>query len=312
MKKLRYICVQPAIEYYAWQVEVMINNFMKYGINPNYIDIVCSIKDNTVPETWIKLANHYNTVRFFFYNDERINPCYISSIRPHILKKHFAAHPYLKDEAIFYHDCDIIFTHQPNWEPFIHDDVWYASDTRFYVGADYIKSKKFGIYESMCDIVGINPTIPAENELNSGGAQYIMKNIDATYWEKVERDCEALYQYFLDHLQEHPETPDYHPIQKWTADMWAVLWNAWYFNHTTKVVPEMDFAWPTQCLDMWNKCTIFHNAGVTEETKNEMFFKGDYINSLPYNITLENYKNTLGSYKYVEEVLETAQRSCLL
>ena len=38
MKNLRYICVQPRILYYAWQVEVMINNFIKHGINPNNID----------------------------------------------------------------------------------------------------------------------------------------------------------------------------------------------------------------------------------------------------------------------------------
>ena len=34
---LKFICVQPAIPYYLWQVEVMINNFYKFGINPNNI-----------------------------------------------------------------------------------------------------------------------------------------------------------------------------------------------------------------------------------------------------------------------------------
>lgn len=311
MKRLRYICVQPAIDYYTWQVEVMINNFIKNGINPNYIDIVCSIQNDHIPDNWVKLASTYKFVRFFFYNDTRTNPVYISSIRPHILKKHFTQHPYLKDEAIFYHDCDMIFTQTVNWDTFLNDDVWYLSDTRFYIGAEYIKNKKFGIYESMCDIIGIHHTIPEENELNSGGAQYIMKNIDAEYWDKVERDSETLYQYFLNHLKEHPETPEYHPIQMWTADMWAVLWNAWYFGHTTKVVPEMEFAWPTQGLDMWEKCTIFHNAGVVDDTQN-LFFKGKYQINLPYNIKLEDYDGKLGSIKYVQEILETSKKSCLL
>lgn len=312
MKQLRYICVQPAINYYTWQVEVMINNFIKNGINPNNIDIVCAIKNNNIPEVWKRLASTYNTVRFFFYNDERVNSVYISSVRPHVLKKHFAAHPYLKDEAIFYHDCDMIFTRPPNWDKFLEDDVWYMSDTRFYISAEYIKSKKFGIYEKMCEIIGIPQSVPQFNELNSGGAQYIMKNVDHYYWEKVEEDCETLYKYFQEHLKEHPQTPEYHPIQMWTADMWAVLWNAWFFGYEAKVVPEMEFAWPTQGLDMWEKCTIFHNAGVVGDKNETLFFKGTYQNTLPYNIRLEDYDEKRGTIKYVQEILETATRSCLL
>lgn len=312
MKKLRYICAQPAIDYYTWQVEVMIHNFIKHGINPNYIDIVCAIKDGHIPDAWRKLASTYNMVRFFFYNDNRINSVYISSVRPHILKQHFTQHPYLKDEVIFYHDCDMIFTRPPTWQEFLNDDTWYLSDTRFYIGAEYIKSKKFGIYEQMCKIIGISENIPEDNELNSGGAQYIMKNIDASYWDKVERDSETLYKYFQDHLKEHPQTPDYHPIQMWTADMWAVLWNAWYFKHETKVVSEMEFAWPTQGLDMWNKCTIFHNAGVVGDKHERLFFKGVYQQKLPYDIKLEDFDDKRGTIKYVEEILETKKNSCLI
>ena len=109
MKNLRYICAQPRLVYYAWQVEVMINNFIKNGINPNNIDILVAWNpndDTSKPETiemWNKLTAHYNTVRFFFYEDTRKKPIhYISSIRPNILKQHFKAHPELKDEAIFY------------------------------------------------------------------------------------------------------------------------------------------------------------------------------------------------------------------
>jgi hypothetical protein len=311
MKNLRYICVQPAIDYYAWQVEVMIHNFKKHGINPNNIDIICAIKNNHIPDKWKILAATHNNVRFFFYNDERVKPVYISSVRPHILRKHFAAHPELTKEAIFYHDCDIIFTKKPDWSKFLNDDIWYLSDTRFYISAQYIKSKKFGIYEKMCEIIGIPENVPEENELDSGGAQYIMKNVDATYWEKVEHDSEELYQYFLDHLKEHPQSPEYHPIQKWTADMWAVLWNGWYFGHTTKVVPEMEFAWPTQGLDMLEKCTILHNAGVVGDKNEKLFYKGAYQNKLPYDIKLEDYDNKRGTIQYVQEILETAAGSCL-
>ena len=313
MKNLRYISAQPAIEYYTWQVEVMINNFIKHGINGNNIDIVCSIQNDHIPDNWKKLAERYNYVRFFFYNDERIDKTYISSIRPHILKKHFEKYPELKDDAIFYHDCDIILTQVPKWDKFLDDDIWYLSDTRYYISAEYIKSKKCGIYERMCEIICIDENIPADNELNSGGAQYLMKNIDAAYWEKVEQDCVTLYQFFLDHLKLFPESHTYHPIQKWTADMWAVLWNGWYFKHEVKVVPEMEFAWPMQGLDMWEKCTILHNAGVVGESadKEKYFFKGRYMSTTPYNIKLEDFKENTCSYKYVEEILETAKITAL-
>ena len=43
---LRYICVQPRILYYVWQVEVMINNFLKNGVNPNNIDILVAWNPN--------------------------------------------------------------------------------------------------------------------------------------------------------------------------------------------------------------------------------------------------------------------------
>jgi hypothetical protein len=316
MKNIRYISAQPAIDYYTWQVEVMIHSFMRHGVNPNYIDIVCSIKDGIIPDNWLALAKNYNMVRFFFYNDTRKNPVYVSSIRPHILKKHFEKHPYLQDEAIFYHDCDIMFTNPPTWNHLKDDDVWYLSDCKHYIGADYIQGKKFGIYERMCEIVGIDESIPIKNEASSGGAQYFMKNIDATFWEKVETDSEKLYQFFLDHLKAFPEgcLKGYHPIQKWTADMWAVLWNGWYFKHETKIIPEMDFTWPLHGMDVWPKNVIYHNAGVTVNHRdiNKMFFKCDYMNKLPYDIKQEDFTTEFCTYKYVEEIVATSKITCLL
>jgi hypothetical protein len=315
MKNLRYICVQPAIEYYTWQVEVLINNFIKHGVNPNHMDIVCSYK-GTVPDVWRKMQATYNTVRFFFYEDTRENPKYISSIRPHILKKHFEAHPYLKDEAIFYHDSDIVFTQAVDFSHLLNDDIWYLSDTNSYINATYVKSKKYGVYERMCEIIGISQEIPENYDQHSGGAQYLMKNIDAAFWEKVESDCEKLYDFFLVHLKAFPEgcLKGYHPIQKWTADMWAVLWNAWYFGHDTQVIKELDFCWPGYKLDDWNNFKIFHNAGVTGDIndKERLFYKGLYINKLPYDININDYNAEKCTTKYVEEILETVKKSCLL
>ena len=312
MKSLRYISAQPATLFYAWQVEVMVNNFLKHNIPPSAIHIVSSYT-NDVPVEWLKLQDKFREVGFFFYRDQRIRPVYVSSIRPHILKQHFLEHSYLKDDAIFYHDCDIVFTRPNTWEPFLNDDIWYLSDTIGYIGANYIKSKKYGVYERMCEIVGISESVPVKNELHSGGAQHLMKNVDHVYWAKVEQDSEALYQFFLYHLQAFPYSPTYHPIQMWTADMWAVLWNAWYFGHETKVVKEMEFIWPTHRIADWDTHTIFHNAGVVgPEDNGNIFFKGSFSDTLPYHITLDAYSSDRCSYRYVQEILETAKTSCLL
>jgi hypothetical protein len=307
---IRYICAQPATPYYTWQVEVMIHNFIKNGINPNYMDIVCGITEEGIPEAWSRLATTYNYVRFFFYRDMRKNIQYIPGIRPHILKQHFKSHPELSSDIIFYHDCDMVFTKPVDWNQFVDGPLWYASDTRFYIGAEYIKSKGMDVFQGMCDIVGIDPSIPEQYELHSGGAQYIMKSVTWEFWDKVERDAESLYRFFLRHLETHPESPSYHPIQKWTADMWSVLWNCWYFGHVLHVVPELEFAWATQGIDKWQSCNIYHNAGVVKEYEHKYFFKGNYINKLPYGIT-NTIDPGLASHYYVNEIIETAKTSCL-
>ena len=59
MKNIRFICAQPTSIYYAWQVEVLINNFIEMGIKPENIDIVCWKVNNVIPIEWVKLVENY-------------------------------------------------------------------------------------------------------------------------------------------------------------------------------------------------------------------------------------------------------------
>ena len=61
MQNIRFICAQPANSYYTWQVEVVINNFIKNGVNPNQIDILCAINNDNVPEDWKVVWRHEST-----------------------------------------------------------------------------------------------------------------------------------------------------------------------------------------------------------------------------------------------------------
>ena len=313
MRNLRFVCAQPAIKYYSWQVEVMLNNFRDMGVNLNNIDVVCKLENDNVPDEWTRLANGY-AARFFFYRDTRSTTNYISSIRPNILKQHWQARPEIHGEAIFYHDCDIMFTrpiHEWITADMLSDDVWYGSDTRWYIAHSYIKSKGEDVLNAMCRIVDIDPRIVEENELNAIGAQYLMKNINADYWEQVERDCERLFKDITQlNNQKKALDPTHHELQIWCADMWAVLWNAWKRNYKTVCHRNFNFSWATSGMTEYNECYIFHNAGITTN-QDRQFYKADYMNSFPYNLNLDIADNT-ATRMYYDQVQRTGQRSVLL
>jgi len=283
------------------------------GVNPNDIDIVCWKIDGNIPEDWEKLASAY-PARFFFYDDTRENNHYISSIRPNILKQHFQLHLYLQDDAIFYHDCDIVFTKPPTeWitNIMIGDKKWYGSDTRWYIGHDYIESKGDDIINTMCDIVGISRHEVKQNELANIGAQYLMKNIDYQFWNKVEKDCETQFKVITEMSNEKQKIdPKYHELQIWCADMWAVLWNGWLRGNQTICHDNFKFTWATENFENWDNNNIFHNAGVVNSTTG-LFYKAEYINKYPYNVTLELLTNT-ASYRYWLEICETAKQTPLV
>jgi len=320
MKNLRYICVQPRIIYYAWQLEVVINNFIKNGIDISKLELLMAInpKDQTFSEENIKLFNKltekYSFVKFFFYEDTREDMRYIPSVYFNILKQHIKAFPELENEALFLFDSDTIFTRNIDLSPMLNDNKWYLSDTVSYIGYDYIKSKvqlNYDVYNGMCNIVGLNSSIPKLMNSNSGGAQHVVKNTTYEYWDKVEKDSISLYKYFCeiepDYIKQHGA--DY-PIQKWTAGMWSLLWNAWLFEHETVVDKRLDFCWATDPIEYWNEKPIYHNAGITCSCGGN-FYKGAYINELPYNKDLR-INNSKCNYKYYQEIQETAKKSCLV
>jgi hypothetical protein len=323
MKNLRFICAQPATTYYTWQVEVMINNFLEIGIFPNNIDIVCQINNGITPLEWRKLANHYNTVRFFFYNDTRETKYYTSSVRPNILKQHWLARPELKNDTIFYHDNDIIFKNKIDWSKFLNDDKWYGSDTRWYIAHDYILSKGEDVLNKMCEIVNINKQVIKDNELNAFGTQYILKDIDWKFWDAVERDSEQLFKEITElnkikvaadeeYRKAHPEEKKqpYHKIQIWCADMWALLWNGWKLGKETICHNDLQFSWGSSTEELWNKYNIFHNAGVVND-KGGLFYKSAYMNRLPYNENLQIKEHT-ASWHYYQYIQKVGKKSILL
>jgi hypothetical protein len=313
IRNLRFVCAQPASVYYAWQVEVMINNFMVMGVNPNDIDIVCWKQNGNIPEEWTKLATTY-PARFFFYDDTRETKHYISSIRPNILKQHWAARPEIHNDVIFYHDCDIVFSKPiQSWitQDMIINDEWYGSDTRWYIAHSYIKGKGDDIIEKMCDIMEMDESVIEANEMNAIGAQYLMKNIDYEFWNRVEKDSELLFKQIseLNNIKKIQDN-SYHELQIWCADMWAVLWGGWRRGAKTNCHSNFEFSWGTSTKDDYDRLNIMHNAGVTQSGQG-LFYKAQYMNSLPYNDTPLIRENTASS-EYWKWIKLAASKSPLL
>lgn len=318
-----YICTQPKIIYYAWHLEVMLTNFKEVGIPDNAIHVLLSVSklenDKTnaqdTKEAFEKLKAKFSGVSFFEYTDTRVMPTYIPSVIMNTLKHHYKANPWLQMESVFLHDCDMIFTKQVDFSDLDQDDICYVSDSKGFIWSDYILEKGNDLYEDMCDIVGIDYSVPILNRENSGGSQYIFKNIDYKFWQKVESDSVALYDYFQkSEPMRIQKDPTYYGIQQFTAGMWGMLWNCWYFGLEVKITPRLDFCWGTDPIEKWSKCDIFHNSGVTPDiSKNHnIFYKGAYTDSLPYNDVMNNYFNeTFGSYNYTNLIRQVGYNTCL-
>ncbi|MDD9149337.1 hypothetical protein OYT88_12375 [Sporolactobacillus sp. CQH2019] len=155
----------------------------------------------------------------------------------------------------------------------------------------------------MADVIGINEEDAYGFKGCSAGAQWIIKDPYADYWEKVYEDCGKLYSMFsrveAHYKQKHGN--DYVPIQKWTAEMWAQLWNMKRFGIQPAISHELDFAFATDDRERFHQVKILHNAGVTKDKK-DLFFKGQYVNKDPFNENLSFVNKNKCSYEYVKAI----------
>jgi hypothetical protein len=90
-------------------------------------------------------------------------------------------------------------------------------------------------------------------------------------------------------------------IQFWTAEMWSLLWNLWFFKKETKVVSDLDFSWATDSLKEYEKKPILHMAGVTQDMKDKKFYKGEFIMTNP----LDKLKEDINYFNYIDKESST-------
>jgi hypothetical protein len=306
MKDILFVSAQPDVPYFIWQIKLYVHNFIKNGIDPNQIHVVLGIVNNTEKPSEESLKLKEFGINVHHYTDFRRKKHYIPSIKPYLISNWIQSNPKF-GELFFLHDADIIFKDLPNFEELLKDDVCYLSDTIGYIGYDYIMdccnryeqhhptSEKGQLIKEMADIVGLEVDVIKQNQENSGGGQYLIKNTTCEMWDKIYKDSTNLYNQMMDYQRRFPISPG--EIQFWTAEMWAVLWNFWMYGLETKVTRELDFSWATDSITVYDKRPILHMAGVTDDLKNRKFYKGDFINVDP----IEKLKNEPNCFDYIEK-----------
>lgn len=295
MKKLHFLSVQPDDNYYIWQVHLWLESLRKIGYSDKAIVLLFIPSFREKNNSWQKLIDLYPESEFVFYKDiddvSKLLGAYIPILRPYCLMKYFNEHPELKNEAIFYCDSDILFTENFNIDKYIDDDINYLSDTNSYINASYFDSKikdvipekleeykERNILEETCSLVGINRNIAEKNNLHSGGAQYLLKNIDGEFWNKMMTSCIRI-RIHLQNVNREFFKDENTGFQSWCADMWALLYGLWERNLETKIITEMNFAWSCDPIEKLSSNSILHNAGITDKMMGgayPAFYKGAY------------------------------------
>ena len=294
-KELKFVTAQPDDTYYTWQVHLWIESLKKLGHSDKAIVLIYIPDFRERNDKWDKIVELYPETEFVFYKDvdkvSQLLRIYIPIIRPYVLMRYFKEHPEMKDNAVFYCDSDIVFTEGFNVDKYIDDDISYLSDTNSYINASYFDSKErdvlpekleaykqIDVLQELATINGISREIAEANNLNSGGAQYLLKNVDGDFWNDVMSSCLTI-RTRLQNVNKEYFASESAGFQSWCADMWAVLWNVWKRGGQTINAPEMEFAWSSDGIQKLERTTILHNAGITDPQMGgayPAFYKGSY------------------------------------
>jgi hypothetical protein len=315
-----FVSAQPDEIYFHWQVEVYLYQFAKHGIEDRCYALF-GYRDT--PSAYaLELQKKFKHI--LLYKDTRdrnIPNYYIPSIRPHLLKQFFAEYPDL-GKSVFYHDSDIFLVRLPRFELLLGDELNYVSDTVSYIGSNYIEecqarytavhpeAAKDPILTRMCTCVGVSEDLIRQNNANSGGAQYLLKDIDAAFWEEAETLCQKLYTCMNEYDVQYPISK---VIQAWTADMWVVLWLLLKRGSQVRLHDDLAFSWGVSSAAEYFKKPIFHLAGVTPKTSEGKFYKGNYTTRNIFRefardpTIFDNLDPQYATYEYIRVLKEYAQ-----
>lgn len=290
---MKLILAQPAIPRFQWELDVLLTNIRQF--TDMEVVLLFTEHDFTVPQHFRKMPG----CSVFTFTDYRDDKSYIPSVRPWLLWQYLTKYPEAQEETYFYIDSDIIFREWLDFATLGFDEgTIVGSDCGGYITAQYIKGCVRGeeILNNMAEICGIRPS---HMELVEGiGAHIILTKPRAEFWKRTYEDSNRIWHYL-----EGVDTN----VQKWTAEMWAQLWGWVREGYLIQTHDDLDFCMPTDPISRWDEVKILHNAGVTNQSSHELFFKGQYVNYPPFGRDFSWVNRNKCSIRYVEAVQKVLQ-----
>jgi len=293
-RELNYVTCNPDDNYYTWQVHLWLENLKSLGKVDKAIVLIFVPNFRNYNEKWNTIINLYPEATFKVYKDEhdisKLLGIYIPILRPYLLWRYWKDFPEMQNKAVLYYDNDVLLTEKFNIDNYIDDDICYLSNTNSYMNADYFDSKIKDVKPDMLEeykkddilakataLAGTTREIAEKNNLHSGGAQYLLKNIDVAFWDRMIKDVIDIRIYLQSVNKKYFESED-KGIQGWCSDMFSLLWGLWRTDYDVKVIKEMDFAWSADPIERLNTHFMYHNAGVVSEFMDGIpyFYKGKY------------------------------------
>lgn len=362
MKELHIISCVEDIERFRWETMVQLFSLRKWNLSEKARIIVFTPIYRSVEfsKEWAQIEKLFPETKFFYYNDPRgtvtdlmVNYNYHNVHRLCSLERHFKEYPELEKDTVFYTDSDVIFPNKPfdGKEDLLQNDINYLSDTHTYLNEEYLSGKVSDVKEDKIDewveadiinkvakLAGLSLSEIREKNNNTGGAQYVLKNMNSKFFSecidvclKVRMFLQNVNQYFFP--GETPIDRENKGIQSYCADMWAIQWNLWKNKLPSETPKWMDFAWATDKIEKLKNLSFLHNAGIVSEdsiritengrsVKNEKgesinvivpcFFKNKYyetsvFSDIPNIKKIVDNKNSKEycTSKYAEEILNT-------
>ena len=303
---MSFLIPLPDTPYYLWQMLVQMTNFRELGLEEETYYL---IGYGGEPSPLLKKILSYRGLKakVLLIKDER-NPehqKYGATMKPYLVKKFMEHNPRFMNSVFFYTDPDVVFTKKIDFSKYLsNDNTWYLSDTRSYLDSRYIRSKGESLFTELCNIAGVKPRLVQMNDMNAGGAQWIIKYGDAYMWDEIESVSYKLWDYMTKTASYYHPQGDPYPVQAWVAEMLATIWIPWAYGVKTIIDDKLSFAWANHNIESWERNSIYHNAGVPAEDGIN-FCKVTYQQS-PFNKNI-NVSEKSASYKYVDIIKKTEQ-----
>lgn len=284
------------------QLRILLESFQEHNF-PYPVHILVYLENKTLCHEWTQLKD-YNCKIFPYKATQQVIDdvkSYTNIHRVFSLINHYEAHPELENQPILYLDADIMLTRPLDIEGLLNDDICYGSDITHYSNYTYyfetkqgqVKAELLQTYieqDPVGDMIrecGLDPQVMKAFNDQTAGVHYLLKGFTKESWQRVykntlyiHRQLDLINQTFM--IGDTYQEKDDKGFQKYCADILATHIEIWSSGKETKIDKELNFVWPREEIEKWDRYPWFHNAGVSPNE--EWFWKGRYtfIKAQPY------------------------------